>query len=356
MPNGVSREEAGTMRKSWNPAGLPAVGAVVLGAALFVSCGTGSPVPEGAELIPADATFAVSVDVPAVTNSELYKRYKSEERYFGSNRVNFYKFAEATGLDPAKDITRLLLMARTGDEGIEEMSGIVVGTFDGRKVHDFLAESGLPSRNVAGIDIFEFLVLNDRCRFCLAVIDSSMAAFGDGETLTKIAQVRAGQTPALAGEERAGRLLRRIGRGTEAWGIVRADDLRTAIAGFMSRMNADSSALSKLGPIHEGAFSIDLAEPLRIVVELTTSSEQDAMLVADVIKGGEALGRLALKEARPELAQLLADMLIEADTGVVRVAASVPDSDVEMVMKLVGGEWLNGVLRPSGKPAQPPSL
>lgn len=340
-------------RKHAGPATLCAV---ILGAAMLVSCGSGAPVPEGAELIPADATFAVSVDVPAVFNSELYKRYQSQEKLFGSNRVNFYKFAQATGLDPAKDITRLLLMARAGDAGIEEMSGIVVGTFNGRKVHDFLVESGLPSRNVAGIDIFEFLVIADRCRFCLAVIDSSMAAFGDGETLTKIAQVRAGQTPALASEERAGRLLRRIGRGTEAWGIVRADDLRGALTGFLSKVSADSSALSNLGPIHEGAFSVDLAEPLRVVVELTTSNEKDAMLVADVIKGGEALGRLALKEARPELAQLMSDLLIEADTGVVRVAVSVPDSDVEMVMRMLGGEWMNGVLRPSGPQTPTPSL
>lgn len=341
--------------KTGKLARLPALCGVVLGAAMILSCGSGSPVPEGAELIPADATFAVSVDVPAVFNSEIYKRYQADERFFGSNRVNFYKFAQATGLDPAKEITRLLLMARAGDAGIEEMSGIVVGTFNGRKVHDFLAESGLPSRKVAGIDIFEFLVIDDRCRFCLAVIDSSMAAFGDGETLAKIAQVRAGEIPALAGEERAGRLLRRIGRGTEAWGILRADDLRGALSGFMSRVSADSSALSKLGPIHEGAFSVDLGEPLRVVVELTTSNEQDAMLVADVIKGGEALGRLALKEARPELARLMADLLIEADTGVVRVAASVPDSDVETVMKMLGPDWLNGVLRPSEPQAPPPS-
>ena len=339
--------------KGRKQAGIPYVCMLMLGAATLVSCGSGSPIPEGAELIPADATFAVSVDIPAVFNSAIYKRYQSDERFFGSNRINFYKFAQATGLDPTKDITRLLLMARAGDAGIEEMSGIVVGTFNGRKVHDFLTESGLPSRKVAGIDIFEFLVIEDRCRFCLAVIDSSMAGFGDGETLAKIAQVRSGEIPALAGEERAGRLLRRIGRNTEAWGILRADDLRSAISGFMSRMSADTSALSKLGPIHEGAFSIDVAEPLRVVVELTTSTQQDAMLVADVIKGGEALGRLALKEAKPQMAHFLSDLLIEADTGVVRVAVSVPDADVEMVMKMLGADWLNGVVRPS---APQPSL
>ena len=341
--------------RNGTPAGLAALCGALIVAITLLSCGSRSPVPEGAELIPADATFAVSVDIPAVLNSKIYKRYQSDERFFGSNRLNFYKFAQATGLDPAKDITRLLLMARTGAAGIEEMSGIVVGTFDGRKVHDFLADSGLPSRKVAGIDIFEFLVIDDRCRFCLAVIDSSMAAFGDGETLAKIAQVRSGDSPALAAEERAGRLLRRIGRGTEAWGIVRADDLKQTLSGFMSKVSADSSALSKLGPIHEGAFSVDMGEPLRVVVELTTSNEKDAMLVADVLKGGEALGRLALNEARPELKNLMADLLIEADTGVVRVAVSVPDSDVEMVMKMLGADWLD-VVRPSEVRAPAPSL
>lgn len=231
-------------------------------------------------------------------------------------------------------------MARAGDEGLEEMSGLVMGTFDGRKVHDFLADSGLPKRQVGDIDIFEFLVIEDRCRFCLAVLDSSTAAFGDGETLAKIAQVKAGAAAGLAGEERAARLLRRIARGAEAWGIVRADDLRETLSDILRRVSADAGALGRLGPIHEASFSFDTAEPMRAVVEFTATSGEDAMLVADVLKGAESLGRLAIKEAKPEFSRLLSDMLIEADGAIVRVSTSIPHSDIETVTKVLGGDWL----------------
>ncbi|HEY3176859.1 MAG TPA: hypothetical protein VGK94_13975 [Candidatus Polarisedimenticolia bacterium] len=313
---------------------------VAMTAAIAAGCSSRSPIPEGAELIPSDATFAISVDLPAIQNSELYRKLQSDERFFGSNRLNFLKFAAATGLDPSKDIRRLLFMARAGDEGLEEMSGIVIGAFDGRKVHDFLADSGLPKRQVAGIDVFEFLVIEDRCRFCLAVLDSSTAAFGDGETLTKIAQVKGGTAPGLAGEERAARLLRRIARGSEAWGILRADDLRETLSGILKRVSADAGALARLGPIHEASFSFDTAEPMRAVIEFTATSSEDAMLVADVLKGAESLGRLAIKEAKPEFARLMSDMLIEADGGIVRVSTSIPQADIETVTRLLGGDWL----------------
>lgn len=327
----------------------PVLGALLL-AAICMACATRSSLPAGAELIPADATFAVSVDVPAVLSSDLYKRYKANESVFGRNRLNFYKFAEATGLDPSKDVSRVLFIARAGTHGLDEMSALVEGTFDGRKVHDFLATSGMPSRKVAGVDIFEFVVIEDRCRFCLAVIDSSTAAFGDSETLEKIARIKSGADAPLSAGSGAGRLLRRVGREADAWGILRADDLRQSLAGVLRRLSANSSALSALGPIHEAAFSLDTAEPMRLLVEMTASSEEDAMLVADVLKGAESLGRLALKEARPELGRVMSDLSVEADTGVVRVSASIPSSDIDAVTQVLGlNLWGPGRLNPSAQ-------
>lgn len=325
------------------PARFSTVVLLVLSAALTgTGCGNRSPLPEGAEVIPADATFALSIDLPAILNSELYKRLESDERFFGRNRLNFYRFAEATGLDPSKDITRLLLVARAGNQGLEEMSGLVVGNFDGRKVRDFLVSSGLPSHKVGQTDIFEMVIINDKCLFCLAVVDAGTAAFGDGDTLAKIAQVKAGEVPGLADQEGPGRLLRRVGRSPEAWGIVRTADFKEKISEMLSQVSAGGSALAALGPIREIAFSFDTTEPLRLLLEMTTSSHEDALRVADVLKGAESLGRLALKEARPEFGVLLSDLLIEADTGIVRAVGTLPSSDLEMAARTLGLGWPPG--------------
>ena len=300
------------------------------------ACGLRKPIPEGAELIPADATFAISLDVPSLMNSRLYELYKSRESAFGLNRVNFLRFAEATGLDPSKDIQRVMFLATAGDDGLREMSGVAMGTFDGRKVYDFLKDSGLPSQKIGGMDIFEVLVLDGRCRFCIGVVDASTAVFGDGETLEKIAQVKSGSKPGLSAEERAGRLLRRMSREPEGWGIVRADDLRGAIGGMIGSLS-QSKALAALGPIREISFSFDDGEPIRALVEITAATDEDAMRVADILKGAESIGRLALRETSPELGRLVSDLVIEADTGIVRAAGSIPSSDVDNMAKLLGG-------------------
>ena len=316
-----------------------------------MSCGLRAPLPEGAELIPGDATFAVSVDVPAILDSNLYKTLRSNESYFGQNRANFYRFAEATGLDPTKDIQRVLFLARASEDGIAQMTGVVIGSFDGRKVHDYLAESGLPVRQVEGMDIFEMVVVSDRCVFCLAVVDSSTAAFGAEETLEAIAKIRGGKEKGLADEERAGRLLRRVGRHPEAWGILRAENLTSGLMGMFERITGDTSALDALGPIRDVSFSFDTAEPLRILIEMAADSENDALLVADVLKGAESVGRIALREARPEMGGLMSDIVIEADTGIVRLAGSVPSSDIRFITELFGDALQAGGIATPQTPA-----
>jgi hypothetical protein len=208
---------------------------------------------------------------------------------------------------------------------------------------------------VAGTDIFEFLVIEGRCRFCLAVMDAGTAAFGDGETLRKMAQVKAGTLPGMATVEGPARLLRRMGHGPEFWGLARADNFKQSLSEMLRNMSRDASALSALGPIHEVAFSFDSADPMRFVLELTASSDKDAMLVADVMKGLEAVGRLTLNQARPELGQLVRDLHIEADTGLVRASGTIPASDVERAVRTLGldrlGETFSGPATPSGGPS-----
>ncbi|HET6372711.1 MAG TPA: hypothetical protein VFG76_05355 [Candidatus Polarisedimenticolia bacterium] len=327
----------------------------LLAAAATVACGSARRLPEGAELIPAGITVTLAVDVPAVLNSDLYKRYETDESFFGRNRQNLYRFAEAAGLDPAKDLRKVIFLVGAGEEGLEDMSAVVTGTFDGAKVHAFLADSGVPSHQVAGIDIFEFIIIDGRCRFCMAVVDGSTAAFGDGETLGKIAEVKKGVTPGLATVEGPARLLTRMGPGPDVWGIVQAGDLKRVLAEMLSQLDARGSQLSKLGPIHEAAFSLELNEPLRVALELTTDSKEDALLVADVLKGAEAVARLALRETKPETARLMSDLMVEADTGLVRVAGSLPGSDIETVVRTLRLSALADRLTQPAEPGSGPS-
>jgi len=322
----------------------------------MASCSFKPFLPEGAELIPADTTLAVSVDVPALLESKLYEIYKANESLFGRNRLNFYRFAEATGLDPSKDIHRLLFMARAGTEDYADMSALAIGTFDGRKVHDYLKESGLPSHEIEGMDIFEFIVIAGRCAFCVGVIDAGTAVFGNGETLETIARIHAGTEKGLSEEERASRLLRRVGDRASVWGILRTDDIKENLMEAVRNFSVDSSALSALGPIHEVTFSFDTTDPMRVLVEMSADTDKDAFMVADVLKGAESLGRLALREARPELSVVMSDLVIEADTGIVRIAGSIPAQDVDAVSNALGLDWIPRGLTPRAPdPPAPPS-
>jgi hypothetical protein len=324
----------------------------LLAALSAVACG-GRSLPEGVDLVPADATFAISLDVPAIMSSELYEALESSDGLFGRNRMNFYRFAEAAGLDPRTDIRRLIFLMRAGKKGVEDMSAIVTGSFDGKKVHDYLTDSGLPVHQVSGTDIFEFIMINDECRFCMAVIDEHTAAFGDGQTLAKIAKVHEGSMPALSSDGTIGRLLSRLGRDPDVWAVLMTSDISGALADLMSRVSADAGGLKGLGPVRGAAFSFNATDPMRVLIELAADSEEDAMLVADILKGGEALGRLALRESRPELARIMSDLAIEADTELIRITGSVPSADIQTVTRLLGKSLMEGVSPLLGQTEKP---
>ena len=149
---------------------------------------------------------------------------------------------------------------------------------------------------MGGIDIFEFLVIEDRCRFCLAVLDASTAAFGDGETLTKIAQVKGGAAPALAGEERAARLLRRIGRGSEA---------STCLLLYKEPLNEMSTARLKV--IRETTDGFRIAEEdLRLRGEGDVLGTRQSGLPGYRIARSEVHGQL-ITQARDEALRIMKD-------------------------------------------------
>ena len=99
-----------------------------------------------AAYIPADAAFVVALDLPGLAATDLYKALEERGGTVGLNRLNFYKFAEMTGLNPTEDVQWLTFVGRAQSGGldIDQLSALVSGTFDGAKTYAFLKDSGLP--------------------------------------------------------------------------------------------------------------------------------------------------------------------------------------------------------------------
>lgn len=320
--------------------------AVLLAAAAFVTgCGGPARLPDGASYIPADAALVLAFDVPEIQRTDLYRELKERGGAVGLNRLNFYKFSSALGLDPTKDIRWLTFIGRAREgEGppIGDMSAVVTGSFDGAKLRRTLKDSGMPAERHGEVEVFQMVIVEGRCRFCIAVLDDTTAAFGDGEALRAIAESRSDRAKALSSNADARRLLGRIDPRAAVWGFASGKDLSAPIAGLIGRIRGTSAESPALSSITDLSFFVLTRESITLAMDALAASKEDALLVADVLEGAGAVGKIALKQAKPDAADLLSTFKVEVDDELIRASASVPSQRLLALAREGAGGFFSG--------------
>jgi hypothetical protein len=323
--------------------GVPArvAGAAGALAALTVlsACGGAARLPEGAAYLPVDADLVLALDLPALAATDVYRELQERGGRVGLQRLSFMRFAEATGIDPARDVRWITLVGRgPGAEGppIDELSALVTGSFDGAKMRRILKESGMPSEVREGVDVFQMVIVDGRCRFCIAVLDDTTAAFGDGAALGAMAAARARRESSLAGDAAARRLLTRVDRRAAIWGVVRGRDLAAPLAALIAGVRGSAPDREVLGGVKDLSFFVIPRETISVALDAVASSEEDALLVADVLEGAGAVGRLALRQVKPDSADLLSTFKVEVDGVLIRASASAPSARLLELARTAG--------------------
>lgn len=323
--------------------------AVLVAATVAPGCGFQPHLPAGTSYLPADAAFVLALDIPSLAATDLYKELQERGGAVGLNRLNFFKFAEMTGVDPMKDVKWLTFLGRGGNtEGlaIDQLSAVVSGSFDGGKVEGFLRDSGVPFETHEGLDIFQIVIVEGRCRFCIAVLDDTTAAFGDGETLEAMAESRRNQESSLASEPGARRLLTRVDQRAAIWGLARGKNFAAPFAELLRAMAGAGTTEATLGQIQDLSFFIAPGNVIRVAVDAVAANADDALLVADILEGAGAMGRLALRQAKPEAAQLLTTFKVEVDGQFLRASTSFEQASLvellgRMADQVFGGMGIN---------------
>lgn len=212
---------------------------------------------------------------------------------------------------------------------VDQLSALVTGSFDGMKVYDYLKDSGLPYETHAGVDIFQIVIVEDRCRLCVAVLDGSTAAFGDGVTLRAMADAKEDPASALASDPTAERLLSRLDHRAAIWGLARGRSLAGSLAEFLQQMAEERKEVAAFTAIEDLAFFVATGKDILIAADAVARSEEDALLIADILKGAGAMGKLALEQTgHQEASRLLTSFKVQVDGLVVRASTSIPQSDL----------------------------
>lgn len=347
------------------------VPAFVVASLVCTGCGLASGMPEGSQFIPADSSLVISLNLPALAATDLYRELQESGGGVALQRMNFMQFAKATGLDVVRDVRWLTFLGRgPAREGmaVDQLSALVSGSFDGSKVHDYLKDTGLPFETHAGLEIFQIVIVEGRCRLCVAVLDDSTAAFGDGVTLRAMGEARNDPASSLASDPTAERLLSRLDHRAAIWGLARGRQLAGSLAGFLQQMAEQSREISAFTAIEDIAFFVAAGENILLAADAVARNEEEALLIADILEGAGAMGKLALKQAgQQEASRFLTSFKVQVDGLVVRASTSFPQSVLvdlsrsamsdmfRLPVPGMGMGPMGGDLIPPTEPDQPPS-
>jgi hypothetical protein len=316
-----------------------------LGAALaVVLAATSGRAAEADKLIPADAEFVAAVNVKQILGSDIIKKYALEQMKQTLQGNDAQKFLKELGLDPLKDIDRVVVAGSGKDQADAKYLAIVHGKFDPEKLYKAAeAQTRKDADKFSlikdGKDVmFKYQPDNGNPVYGTVVDETTVVAGSDKKIITEaLAAASAGKKPAIS-RDLSG-LITRMDDKDSLWmvGVVKGKLDNVRLPGGGGGNPALAAQLAKM-------------DTLSIIVRVTTDVNAEINLgMKDADSAGE-MGQTVselvdtAKGALPFLAAQNPQLkpLVEASKS---LKSTVKDRSVVITAKLTGaaiGQMLGG--------------
>jgi hypothetical protein len=278
------------------------------------------PLPPEGLALPADTRFVMGFDVHRFVASPFYARFGKGQGH--SRPPAFGELEEKTGLNPERDVDRIVVAGRAATKGQEGGLLIVSGRFDRTKLSRAIETEtrGVTAKNHEGTTIYLFREGAASGARAAAFLDDDTLVLGSAESVEATVTNHARGEAPLRSNAGLMALLETVKPGATFWAV------------------GDQSVLSRLplripAPGGEGAVSIP---PLKSVVvtgeldplvalEMTgeASDAKAAQNLADVVRGFVALASLQASQ-RPELKELASAVSVTTEATRVHVNLRLP--------------------------------
>lgn len=281
------------------------------------------------KMIPGDSAFIAGIRADQIRTSRfgqfLLDQLKSEE-------ANMNKLISATGFDPRRDLTELVV-ASSDSRGKGKSVVVAKGHFDVNKIAAFAKTEGGGVTSYNGINV---MGAHPGSKGMLAVLDSSTAIAGDADAVKGAIDRFKGSAATL--DPKTMNKIAELSTRYDAWMVSAsltrlADDFRDPNLGGAMNNNLFSSMESVLGGVRFGAN-------VEVMAEAMMRSEKDASAMVDVIKFLAGMMQMNTQNDKraSQFANLLDKMDLKSSGNQFRMTLAIPEDILEGILKPVSNK------------------
>jgi hypothetical protein len=278
------------------------------------------PLPAEGLALPAKTRVVVGIDMQRFVASPFYTRYAQKDP--SKHMQALQELEEKTGLNPERDIDRVIMATGAGATAHDSAVVLVEGRFDTHRLARLIEteKKGVTWKKVEGATAYLFNEAEGRKSGALAFLDENTIVMGSLAGVEQVLTNRVQAPAALEGNKELMDLLRQVEPGSAFW------------------MVGDQTALAQLPKGHTGGgqgpgFTMPNLKSVMVTAELEpvlnvklTGEATDAAAaknLADLVRGFVAMAALQSAQ-KPELKELGNAISVTADVNKVHVSARVP--------------------------------
>jgi len=302
---------------------LVGVGVVVALGALYFDPARAAvgPLPAEGLALPGDTQFVMGFDVHRFVASPFYQRF-GKDRQGQGRPPGFNELEEKTGLNPERDVDRIVFGGRAAEKGPEGGVVLVSGRFDRTKLSRAIEteSKGVTSKSHEGTTIYLFREGEGAKSGAVAFLDDDTLVLGPRESVEATLTNYAGGKAPMRGNAAFIALLESVKPGSTFWAV---GDQSVLSRLPLSIPGAAGQGSVTLPPVKSVIVTGDL-DPM-VALELTGEAVDNkaAQNLADVVRGLVALASLQASQ-KPELKELASAVSVTTDATRVHVNVRVP--------------------------------
>ena len=276
------------------------------------------PLSAEATVLPADSRFVMGFDVRRFVESPFYQRFGADH---GKARPDaFVQIEEQVGLDPEKDVDRVVVAGReaTG-KGKQGGVALVSGRFDRYKLGRAIEQRpGVTTKHHQGTAMYVYRE-GQRDGAAVAFLDDSTLVLGAQPDVEAVIDNRLRGQAGLRANATLMALLETVKPGSTFW---MAGD-QSVLSRLPAGIPGPGGSPMQLPAVRSVVITGDLDPLVAIEVTGETADAASAQSLADVLRGLLAMASLQAQQ-KPELRQLASAVNVTTDANRVQVNGRFP--------------------------------